>query len=250
VSVTPGSSRIESSPAPKTWAIPAAIRSRLGREAGAQRAVVEEGHLLLILHQIPKPDQHHREAVFFWRDPQGVWKASAPGTGFGALNEFLQGYEKKLMELEAAEAKASKAKDYHNLLEQLAPILRASRGLHRAIQQAREGIGDDRDLISARDAAAAVERMAELLLQDAQFGLNYVAARQSEAQAEAAHQMNRSAHRLNLIAAIFLPLTALASLFGMEIHSGLSDSPMNFFVILFFGLILGAGLGYLITLKK
>ncbi|MEN9678301.1 MAG: hypothetical protein RIS76_4197 [Verrucomicrobiota bacterium] len=44
----------EASVLPKLWTtIPEAIRNRLGREAGPQRAMLEEDHLLLILHQIP-----------------------------------------------------------------------------------------------------------------------------------------------------------------------------------------------------
>ena len=44
------------SPLPKSWEIPDAIRNRLGREAGPQRAMLEEGHLLVIAHRMPGPD--------------------------------------------------------------------------------------------------------------------------------------------------------------------------------------------------
>lgn len=237
-------------PIPKMWLLPEAIRSRLGREAGAQRAIAEEGHLLLILHQIPLPDQHQRTAVFFWRNPQGEWKTTSGSAGAGALLSFLGEYEKKLMELENAETKANKAKDYHQVLEHLAPILRASRGLHRALQQAREAVQGDRDLITARDLTVSLERTAELLLQDAQFGLNYIAARQSETQAEAASQMTHSAHRLNIIAALFLPLTAIASFFGMDIKSGLADTPANFWLIICIGVVLGVIVTSLVNSRK
>ena len=50
-------------------------------------------------------------------------------------------------------------------------------------------------------------------------------------------------NRLNLLAAVFLPLTALASVFGMEIHSQIRDSPVNFWMICAFGLLLGTVLG-------
>lgn len=241
----PAAHRPEISPLPKTWELPASIRIRLGREAGPQRAISEEEHLLLILHQLPLPDQRDRIPAFFWRNPAGDWRSTeSRGTGPGAAQDLLAGYEKKLMELEALEAKAAAAREYHAVLEELGPILRATRGLHRALQQARELVKNDRDLITSRDQAAALERSAELLLQDAQFGLNFTVARQSEIQAQSVHRMAATAHRLNILAALFLPITAIASLFGMEIPSGLENSPANFWLIL----CTGAALGVIVTL--
>lgn len=229
----------ETSLLPKLWAVPDSIRNRLGREPGPQRAMFEDGHLLLILHQLPGPDDHQRKAALFWRNPEGDWKTNLQGTGIGALNDHMRSYDSKLTELEEAENKANTATEYHTVLEKLAPVLRSSRGLHRAIQQARESVKTERELINMRDQAAAIERNAELLLQDAQFGLNFTVARQAEAQAATARQMASAAHRLNLLAALFLPLTALASVFGMEIHSKLPDTAVNFWLICICGLLLG-----------
>jgi Mg2+ and Co2+ transporter CorA len=125
------------------------------------------------------------------------------------------------------------------VLEATAPLLRAIRGLHRSLQQAREMVKSDRELINHRDRAAALERTAELLLQDAQFGLGYIAARQSEAQADSSRRMAATAHRLNLMAALFLPLTAVASVLSMEVKSGLSDTRENFYLIVGGGIALG-----------
>ncbi len=228
------------SPLPKSWEIPDAIRNRLGREAGPQRAMLEEGHLLVIAHRMPGPDERERVPVFFLRSPQGAWRGSdSKAQGPTALQEFLTAYESRIHELEDAEDKAHTATEYHNLLEAAAPVLRASRGLHRAFQQAREMVKEDRDLINFRDKAAGIERSAELLMQDAQFGLNYTAARQSEAQAVSAAQMAASAHRLNILAALFLPLTALCSVFGMDIHSGLENRTGYFWIIVGAGIVLG-----------
>ena len=228
-----------SSIVPKLWALPEAIRNRLGAEAGPQRAIYEEEHLLIILHQPPEPDEHGRRAALFWRAPDGVWKSNLTGNGIVSLQDFLKSYDDRLTKLEAEEVNASTATAYHTVLERLAPILRASRGLHRALQQARELARDDRHLITLRDQASAIERNAELLLQDAQFGLNCTVAKQAEAQAETARQMAKTAHRLNLMAAFFLPLTLLASIFGMDIHSQLADTPANFYVLCGSGLIGG-----------
>ena len=57
--------------------------------------------------------------------------------------------------------------------------------------------------------------------------------------------MARSAHHLNILAAIFLPLATLASVLGMDIPHGLEDSkpPGTFLLVLAVGL----GLGLLVT---
>jgi hypothetical protein len=239
------------SPLPKSWEIPEAIRSRLGREAGPQRSMFEDGHLLIIVHRMPDADERQRTPVFFLRTAEGAWRASDhKAQGPAALNDFLTAYEARIHELEDAEIKASTATEYHHLLEAAAPVLRASRGLHRAFQQAREMVKQDRDLINFRDKAAAIERSAELLLQDAQFGLNYTAARQSEAQAESAARMAASAHRLNILAALFLPLTAICSIFGREIHSTLADRPENFWLVISAGVLAGLVVAVLVARRR
>jgi len=239
------------SPLPESWEIPGSIRSRLGQEAGPQRSMFEDGHLLIIVHRMPGADERQRLPVFFLRSPEGAWRGSeSKAQGSAALNEFLTAYETRIHELEDAEIKASTATEYHQLLESAAPVLRASRGLHRAFQQAREMVKEDRDLINFRDKAAAIERSAELLLQDAQFGLNYTAARQSESQAESAARMAASAHRLNILAALFLPLTAICSVFGMEIHGPLADRPEHFWMVIGGGIFAGLVVALLVARRR
>ena len=239
----------ESTVLPKLWTLPEAIRNRLGRDAGPQRAMFEEDHLLLILHQIPEPDEHTRKAALFWRSPAGEWRSNLGGAGLNPLLERLKAYDERLTQLETAENRAATAAEYHSVLEQLAPVVRSSRGLHRALQQARDLVKTEHALINFRDQAAAAERNAELLMQDAQFGLNFTVAKQAEAQAATAKQMAVTAHRLNLLAAVFLPVTALASVFGMEIHSSLRDTPVNFWLICSLGMLIGVLLGGLLARK-
>ena len=237
----------ESSLLPSEWDLPTSIRGRIGREAGPQRAISEEGHLLLILHQLPAPDQTERVPSFFWRNRLGAWKSHPATGGVSVLEQLFLSYKTRLLELERMEETAAHARDYHTVLAFLAPILRAARGLHRAMQQAREAIKEDPRLIDFRDSAASLERTAELMLQDAQFGLNYTTARQAEAQAEAAQRMAQTAHRLNVLAAVFLPVTALAGIFSMNVHSGVEDTRVNFVLIVTASLCAGLTLGYLIN---
>ena len=150
---------------PSSWSVPERISERLGREPGPQRAMLEDGHLLLILHQLPAPDDHRRRPALFWRHPDGAWRSNQEGDGLAALQGHLRQFDDKLAALEHSENQAATASEYHAVLEQLAPVLRASRGLHRAMQQARGMLQADRDLINFRDQAAGIERNAELLLQ-------------------------------------------------------------------------------------
>ena len=230
---------------PNLWAtIPEAIRNRVGREAGPQRAMFEDGHLLVILHKMPGPHDVSRRPALFWRQPDGAWK-STPENGSGlALQNHLTGYAARLDELDKEEHAAKTAVEYHQVLEAIAPVLRSARGLHRAMQQAREFVKADRDLINLRDQAASIERTAELLLQDAQFGLNFTVAKQAEAQAQSAKIMANTSHRLNVMAALFLPLTALTGLFSMYVRADVADTPTNFWLIA----AAGVGVGLVMSL--
>src|SRR5689334_22098541 len=69
---------------PPTWNLPDAARARLGRTTyGRQRAIFAEGHLLLVLHKPPGPDDTDREGVLFWRNPAGDWQCNRGGPGQG-----------------------------------------------------------------------------------------------------------------------------------------------------------------------
>lgn len=199
--------------------------------------MLEDGHLLIIAHQIPGADQRERVAAFFWRNPQGEWRSH--GANGGSAAQFLDTYNSRVERLDEAESAAIHAREYHAVLEEAVPLLRASRGLHRCFQHAREMVRDDRSLIHCRDHAAGIERSAELLIQDAQFGLNFVAARQAEEQAHSARRMAATAHRLNVLVALFLPLTAITGLFSIEVPSGIEHTPQNFLLIAVAGIILG-----------
>lgn len=236
----------EISPLPKLWDIPAAIRNRLGREAGPQRAMLEEGHLLIILHHPPGADERARKPALFWRKPDGEWRSNDEGAGSSGLGKLAAEYEKLLLQLETEEQNAASAADYHRLLEHAAPLLRSARGLHRALQQAREMVKSERELIHVRDQAAAIERTAELLLQDSQSGLSFTVARKAEEQAASARRMAATAHRLNLLAALFLPLTALASLFGMNLPVPLPQTESSFWLVGLAGLAAGILLSLMI----
>ena len=86
----------------------------------------------------------------------------------------------------------------------------------------------------------------ELLHADAKNGLDYTVAHETKQQTQRTYEMAVSAHRLNLLAAIFFPIATLSSLFGMNFQSGLESYPGPW---LFWG-TLGVGFvaGLLLTL--
>src|SRR5262245_26134691 len=91
------------SPIPHNWQLPASFRERIGDHAGRQRCMVENGHLLVILHDIPDPETpNRREARLFWRSPDGTWQASAGGPpGIGTLRAHVESYVEAANQLES-----------------------------------------------------------------------------------------------------------------------------------------------------
>ncbi len=225
---------------PTNWVLPPAIAARLGEKSGRQRALLEDGHLLLVLHRLPMEDSREREGVLFWRLPNGHWQCSDAKPGLEALQEHLETYAEAVDDLEARYDKADDAAGFYRVLDTLTPIHRAAANLHGALQCARQGVPKARELISLRDTATDIDHASELLLADVKNALDYLVARHNEEQAHRANEMAHAGNRLNWLAAVFLPLTAVTSIFGMNLHSGLEMAPpWVFWIILIFGALLG-----------
>ena len=94
-----------------------------------------------------------------------------------------------------------------------------TRGLHKALQDARDATNDP-EIITLRDQAGDIERAVELVYDDAQNGLTYTTARQAEEQAALSTNIAQAGHRLNRLAALFLPVSALGSVLGMNLVHG------------------------------
>jgi hypothetical protein len=214
---------------PAAWDIPAPIRARLGREAGRQRAMLHEGHLLLVTHALPDARQIARKAAFFWRKPDGSWKAAGEASGgFGGLGALVEAYRARVGALEDEVEGATRAADFHRVIHATAPLARSARNLHKTLQEARDMVPADAGLIAMRDLAYEVERTAELVALEAKAGLDFVVANRAEAQVEHAAHIDRSNHRLNLVVALFLPITALSGMLGMNLPTGLERHPWAF----------------------
>ncbi|MFQ5731621.1 MAG: hypothetical protein ACE5KM_06685 [Planctomycetaceae bacterium] len=234
---------------PAAWNVPEVFRKRLGRLVGRQRAMSADGHLLLILHTPPGPEDAARTGRFFWRQPDGVWKSNVFGRGPGALAKHLDEYRQLIDDLEAQDEAANSAQDYFDVIYRIDPIHRAARNMHAALQQARELAPESREIINDRDRAYQLERSAELLHRDARNGMEMQVARRAEEQAAGTVQMTVSAHRLNVLAAFFFPIITLCTVFGVNVKHGLEEvaPPWPLLGILAAGLLLGVVLKAWIT---
>jgi hypothetical protein len=226
---------------PKRWEVPEIFRLRLGNQGGRQRAMIADGHLLLILHGLPVPGKPERETKMFWRNPAGEWRSSDTGSGKASLQALFTNYTQATDSLEASLAKADRASEYFTILRQSTPILRAARHMHGALQHARESLPNALEIINFRDQAGELERALELVYADARLGLEFSMARRAEEQAELSEHMVKSSHRLNLLAATFFPLSAIAAVFGMNLSHGLpiATKPIAFWAVVGASLLLG-----------
>jgi hypothetical protein len=220
---------------PKTWDLPEAIRVRLGESVGRQRLIDGDGHLLLLLHQVPQSeDDEVRTAAVFWRNPAGEWKSAPIGGGLTGLQAHLASYQTAVHDLDAAVEVAKSARDYFDVIRRMNPLQRATRNMSAAVQALRQALPGDTRIITLRDTAIDAERAIELAAADAKAGMDFTVAESATQQAAAAEVANQEARRLNKLAAFFLPLATLVGVFGM-------NPPETFFHETSFLLVLAAG---------
>jgi hypothetical protein len=224
---------------PADWHLPALFTHRLGDMAGRQRAMFADGHLLLILHEAPVAGVPARTGRLFWRQPDGHWRSKPLGEGAHALKRHVAEFADRVDALERRWQEAASAADYFELLRAISPLHRAVRHLYTVLQEARELVPHDRDLINVRDQVGEIERALDLLHSDARNGLDFRIAHQTEQQAERTYDMAISAHRLNVLAAMFFPIatlsavyTAIFSLFLAHGERHDWSSPALFYILL------------------
>lgn len=234
---------------PTSWEVPTVFRERLGDDVGRQRMMEADGHLLLVLHAPPQPDQDERVGRFFWRKPDGTWTPKGLTHGQLAVGELLGEFERAIDDIDQAEDIASNATEYFTILSALNPLVRSTRNLHDVLQEARQAVPKDRQLIVLRDRAYNLQRRTELLYNDAKNALDFAIAKRGEEQAEASEKMAVASHRLNLLVAFFFPLATLCAIFGMELRHGLEqqEPPGPMLVIIGIGLLLGFVLMMFVT---
>jgi hypothetical protein len=239
----------EKSLLPSSWEVPQVFRDRLGARVGRQRAMTDGGHLLLVLHEPPRPGEDERRGRFIWRRPDGSWTSKGLGDGTAAVERHVEEYAHMVDELETMEERAEGSDAYFGVVRAAGPLHHAAGNLHATLQQARELFPADRDLIDFRDRAYQVHRRAELLYTLAKDGLDFATAQQSERLARDGHRMSLASHRLNLLAAFFFPMATLSSVFGMQLVHGYEGAyaPVPFLATIAVGLGFGCILAAVIA---
>tara|TARA_R110002095_G_scaffold198854_1_gene178459 strand:+ start:3960 stop:4709 length:750 start_codon:yes stop_codon:yes gene_type:complete len=234
----------ESSLLPATWDVPAEFFDRLGKQVGRQRTMIAEGHLLIILHAPPSPEDMYRKGRFFWRQPDAMWHSSEFKGGADALNQHLDEYQQILEDFDEKVDQAINSREYLEVLNHLGPVYRALCHTTQALQVAREAVPKDKFLIDFRDSAYRLERIAELLLEDAKNALEYIVVKQAEEQAQVSARIELSTHRLNLLIAYFFPIATLSTIFGSNFRHGFEQfmTPYPFWIMVGAGLVLGFAL--------
>lgn len=237
---------------PATWEVPQVFRDRLGDQAGRQRHMLTDDHLLVVLHAPPDAEQHVRIGRFFWRGPDGEWRSTEGGAGVRALQKHIDEYDAIVEKLETEEDTASTAEDYFGVVERLSPVFRSARNMHQVLQDARKACPDLRELINLRDRAYDTQRTAELLYEGAKNGLDFAVAQRAEEQAKTSHRMAVSAHRLNIMASFFFPIATLSAIFGVNLQHGWENAPapVPFLAVIAGGLILGGILTSFVTKRS
>lgn len=235
---------------PKTWDLPEAIRKRLGETVGKQRLMYEDGHMLVLLHQLPKAeDDEIRTAMVAWRNPAGEWKSSPVGGGLTGLEAHLASYRTAIHQLDEESETAKSARQYFEIMRRMSPLQRSTRNMSDVLQAARQALPDDSRVINLRDQAADLDRAIELVAADTKAGMDFTLAESANQQAIAAEEANLEARRLNRLAAFFLPLATLVAVFGMNPPDTLyRDS--GFWTVLAAGVMLGFFVNSLISLKN
>lgn len=227
---------------PKQWQVPQIFRDRLGADPGKQRIMSEEGQYLIILHKVPSAeDRGDRTAALFWINEQGEWKSTPSSGGITGLVQHLHEYEETVKTLEAeldVPDALQSAEHLHTIYDNTTPLYRASRHLLVIMEELRQLFPQERKLLLLRDGAVNIERSADLLLADTKSSLDFLIARNSMKQADAAHEATLEANKLNRLAAFFFPVITIVSILSIKDPEEALREPSTYIVIAS-GLLLG-----------
>ena len=175
-----------------------------------------DGHILLILHKLPEPGAEERAARIFWRNPHGEWQSSDGGAGLADFKTHISEYDRAADQLDIRLHSERSAENYFAVLHALTPLARAAKHLAAVLQEAREEVSTDRHILLARDEMVEIERHCELMLTEAQQGMQFLATQRADEQARQSERIAVAGHRLNLLMAMCLPATAIASILSMN----------------------------------
>ncbi|BDS06383.1 hypothetical protein NT6N_14230 [Oceaniferula spumae] len=224
---------------PESWAVPESMHHGIGKKAGRQKMIEEDGHILLILHQLPVlGDDGRRKRSLFWRNPEGEWKSKRHGDGIAALQEHVGIFSKAVEKVDAKLDVSTDAGDYLEVLRAATPLHRSCRNMLNVLEQLRDVLPADADVMSLRDWALGLERSTEFIASDARHGMDFCMAESAERQARASKEAGDEARLLNRLVAFFFPVATLAAIGGMNPPNEVFGST-QIWMILGIGMIAG-----------
>ena len=219
---------------PFNWDVPLPLRRRVSQIPGQQRALAFEEHLVLLLHAVPTGRSWKRHVCLFWRSPDGQWMSTEQGDGLASLRTHCESYAAAVQEIEDQTERLESTRECHQLRRRLAPIHRAAHNLSSALLEAHQAFPDDEGLLACHNASLNVRRATDLLTEDIRNTFEFAMAQEAERQ-------SRTAYRLSMLTATFFPIMTFATIFGMNIASGLERQPVwLFWLMVAFGV--GGGL--------
>jgi len=221
---------------PDTWPMPAELKAKVGSRVGRQRLLTFQGHHLLVLHQLPKAHARDRQPAVFWRSPEGAWRCFPGRDAPSTLRDHLEALGTALGALEDKVEQANSATDFLDIIRIARPLQRYTRNCHAVVTQLRDAVPEDAEILAARDRAYELERLAENVCDDADNGMQHTIAQHTEEQAALSERIAKESHRLNLLAAVALPITAISSILGMNLDNGLGNLPEP---VSFWSIVLG-----------
>lgn len=156
------------------------------------------------------------------------------------MKEMVAAYAEHAQQIEKRLGTARVARDFFEVLVTLRPLEHRVRELGLVLQRASEREATDLEFQGLAMRAAATARHLALLVLRTEDGRDFDLAQLTEEQADISNQMVVSGQRLNFLVAMLLPMTALTSIFGMNLieHQGGSAGVMAASVVLF-ALLLG-----------
>jgi hypothetical protein len=191
------------------------LREQLSARAGQQRCLEGHDELLLIVHEVPEPVLARTKAMLFWKRHDGHWTQPG-GPGISELGDLLNRYSEIISSHQAVVTRAENAADILAILRHSGPLSRATRELAHALDQTLASEPNDREIRGFRDRAKEIERAAELLNIDARMTLEFIRTEHGHSLARSAELILKTAQRLLLVAAVFLPLIALGIFIGLS----------------------------------
>lgn len=222
---------------------PPFVLRQIGTTSRRQRFFKFSEGWILVLHRLPGAGAgEERRSVYRYAEGDGPVVHDPEGL---SLEEVLGEYRDRL---ESFEDRLEEALSLSELIEErrmLFPVGRALRNACRAIEDAEIGLLGRRLFLVSRELASELLRKLEILESDLAADIETLQSELAAAHARATEKLEAKNRYLNTLVALFLPLTALTSAFGMNFASGMStENPWNFWLVILAGVLGSLGLAW------